>query len=70
MVRHRDAHSRLSCLLLQTENGNARLQRDLEALKKWVTNDWKRVDEKQDSHARIRLGHPASLERPRERSPS
>lgn len=46
-----ETHTRLpSCLLLQTENGNGRLQRDLAALKKWVTKDWKRVDKKLKIH--------------------
>jgi hypothetical protein len=35
----------IRCLLLQTENGSARLQRDLEALKKWAGEDWRLVDE-------------------------
>ena len=32
-----------SCLLIQTENGTARLQHDLEALKKWAGKHWKIV---------------------------
>jgi hypothetical protein len=39
-----------SCLLLQTENGNARLQRDLAALKKWAAKDWNLVEEKLRIH--------------------
>jgi hypothetical protein len=35
----------IRCLLIQTENGTPRLQRDLEALKKWAGEDWKLVDE-------------------------
>lgn len=55
----------LTCLLLQTENGNARLQRDLQALKNWAGNDWKRVDEKlrihtieSDLDSMLHLGEP------------
>jgi len=41
-----DTHAKsLRCLLIQTENGTARLQRDLEALKKWAAQDWTLVDE-------------------------
>ena len=36
---------RIRCLLIQTENGTARLQIDLEALKKWAGKDWKLVDQ-------------------------
>jgi hypothetical protein len=39
-----------SCLLLQTENGNDRLQRDLAALKEWAAKDWKRVEDKLKIH--------------------
>jgi len=41
-----ETHARgIRCFLIQTENGIARLQRDLEALKKWAEEDWKLVEE-------------------------
>jgi AAA domain-containing protein/DnaB helicase-like protein len=46
-----ETHARArSCLLLQTENGNGRLQRDLAALKKWAGKHWTIVEEKLRIH--------------------
>jgi hypothetical protein len=46
-----ETHAReRSCLLLQTENGMARLQRDLEALKTWAAKDWKLVEKNLSIH--------------------
>jgi hypothetical protein len=59
-----------SCLLLQTENGNARLKRDLAALKNWDAKDWKRVEEKlrihtieSDSDTLLHLSDPENVRR-------
>jgi hypothetical protein len=35
-------------LILQSENSNDRLRRDLEALKRWAGKDWRRIDDSVD----------------------
>jgi AAA domain len=58
------------CMLFQTENGTARLQHDIEALKKWAGEDWKLVEEKlkihtleTDNDSLLHLNEPENVRR-------
>jgi hypothetical protein len=62
--------SGLRCLMFQTENGIARLQRDLEALKTWAGELWKLVEERlfiqtleKDSDSLLYLSEPENVRR-------
>jgi hypothetical protein len=62
--------SGLRCLMFQTANGIARLQRDLEALKPWAGELWKLVEERlfiqtleKDSDSLLYLSEPENVRR-------
>lgn len=61
---------RARCLVFQTENGTARLQHDIEALKKWAGEDWKLVEEtlrihtlETDNDSLLHLNEPENVRR-------